>query len=131
MRREGSASVGVRQVEGDARRIVDGERQRLGGRARQVQGELQLLAGQRLHVDRLRACSASAAQRGVRSAKRAEYARRARSQREPRVRIRLDRADGVSFCRTPWTCAGSFVQGERGGALHVAAEAVRNDFDRH
>ena len=44
---------GVRQVERDARRLVDGERQGLGRRTVQVQLQLHLLAGQRLHVDGL------------------------------------------------------------------------------
>ncbi len=43
----------VRQVEGDARRVIDGERKRLGRRSRQAHRDLQLLTRQRLHVDRL------------------------------------------------------------------------------
>ena len=50
-RRQGER--GVRQVERDARRLVDGERQRLGSRAAQVQFELHLLTRQGLNVDRL------------------------------------------------------------------------------
>ena len=53
MRRDAQRERGVRQIEGDARRLVDGERQRLGRRAAQVQLELHLLAGQRLNVDGL------------------------------------------------------------------------------
>ncbi len=43
----------VRQVERDARRLVDGERQWFGSRAVQVQFELHLLTRQGLNVDRL------------------------------------------------------------------------------
>ena len=42
----------VREIQRDARRIVDGERDRLGGRRRVMQRELQLLTGEVLHVDR-------------------------------------------------------------------------------
>ncbi len=43
----------IRQVERDARRLVDGERQRLGSRTAQVQLELHLLTRQGLNVDGL------------------------------------------------------------------------------
>jgi len=43
----------VRQIEGDPRRLVDGEGHGLGGRSGQVQLELHLLARQGLHLDGL------------------------------------------------------------------------------
>ena len=42
-----------RQVQRDARRVVDRERQRLRGRPRQAERQLELLAGERLHIDGL------------------------------------------------------------------------------
>ena len=53
MRRELSASVVFEQIEGDARRLVDRERQRLRRGSAQVQFQLNLLSRQRLNVDRL------------------------------------------------------------------------------
>ena len=50
-RRDGQR--GVREVERDACRVVDGERDRLSGRRRVTQGQLHLLPGDVLHVDRL------------------------------------------------------------------------------
>ena len=44
----------IRQVQGDARRLVDRECERLRCRSAQVQRELYLLAGERLHVDRFK-----------------------------------------------------------------------------
>ena len=49
----GQRKGGVRQVQRDARRVVDGEGQRLRGGPRQAHGQLQLLSGQRLHIDGL------------------------------------------------------------------------------
>ena len=51
----GQRQRGVGQVERDARRLVDGEGQRLGRRAAHVQLELHLLTRQGLNVDGLRA----------------------------------------------------------------------------
>jgi hypothetical protein len=45
----------ARQVEGDARRVVDGERQRLRRRSGEVHDELQLLPSEGLHVNCLQA----------------------------------------------------------------------------
>ena len=47
----GKGQCRVRQVEGDAGRVVDGERHRFGGRRRVMQRELHLLPGDVLDVD--------------------------------------------------------------------------------
>ena len=133
MRRDSSPMRGARQVDREARGVVDRERDRLRRRPVEHEPYLELLAGLRLQFDlgkpggRLRQARSARRTRVSRPARRAPRADAFDCARSASVRRLFTCDDAAVILGSP---CRSFAQRQRGGTLDEAAHAVRNDLDQ-